>query len=69
MLKSGELAKKSALRRLLNDFGVFSRVCYPERMLREYQLEAALPVLEAVERGKGWWVHGYLFAAWYRRGG
>ena len=53
VLTSGEMAKRSALRRLVSDFGVFSRVCYPERRLREYQLEAAMPVLEAVERGQG----------------
>jgi hypothetical protein len=50
---SGELARVAALKKLVSDFASFSRVCYPERVLRGYQLEAALPVLEAVDRRRG----------------
>src|SRR4051794_24374283 len=38
-----------ALRRLLTDFAAFSRACYPQHALRQYQLEAALPILDALE--------------------
>lgn len=42
-----------ALRRLLTDFAGFSRVCYPGRGLRAYQLEAAAPILAAIEARQG----------------
>lgn len=42
-----------AMKRLVEDFGEYSRVCYPDRLLRSYQLEAAGPVLEATTAGRG----------------
>jgi hypothetical protein len=53
MLSSGEISRVAALRRLVSEFDTFSRVCYPEKRLRNYQLEAAGPVLEAIRQGVG----------------
>jgi hypothetical protein len=41
------------MRRLVEDFGEYSQVCYAGRPLRSYQLEAAGPVLEAIGGGRG----------------
>lgn len=47
------LVRQAALRALLSDFTAFSRVCYPRRRLRPYQVEAAAPVLAAAEARQG----------------
>lgn len=38
---------------MLTDLGEFSRLLYPGRVLRSYQLEAALPILSAILEGRG----------------
>src|SRR5437764_971106 len=45
--------RQMTIYRMLSDFATFSRACWPDAPLRPYQLEAALPVLAAVERGAG----------------
>jgi hypothetical protein len=45
--------RQVALRRLLTDFAAYSVACYPGRGLRGYQLEAAAPILAAVEQRRG----------------
>jgi hypothetical protein len=49
----GLTPRQMAYRRLLTDFAMFSRVCYPGRGLRGYQLDAAAPILAAVEARAG----------------
>ena len=43
------LSEHQALARLLTDFAAFSRTCYPASALRRYQLEAAVPILAALD--------------------
>ncbi|HUP27408.1 MAG TPA: hypothetical protein VM409_03160 [Chloroflexia bacterium] len=43
----------AGLERLLNDVGEFSRVAWPGQRLRDYQVEAAREIADAVERGDG----------------
>src|SRR4051794_40620052 len=38
--------------RVLSELAAFSRACYPGRRLRKYQVEAARPILAAVESGR-----------------
>jgi hypothetical protein len=48
------VADRAATRRaLVHDLALFSRACYPGRALRNYQLEAAGPILAAVDARRG----------------
>ena len=44
---------RQKLTTILSDFAAFSRACYPAYALRAYQLEAARPILAAIEASRG----------------